>query len=510
MPTYRSASETAVRQYRQILMLPLLLDWRRSGEGEKHSSLPSKWRAWKTKLDEAGWKCTTSLPNPDTQPGPQEPDSRCDPTYEEVIYFHPFARDWLYGDGTKEDDERAMLRFVRDDVTKMKITLDNEDLSHRDTSPEFEFSVPRVEAYLCKPEVLILAVEIVWQSTDQASELKLADVLALQSRVRELYPPYFKNCGGQSIPGNCPTSVQWIGPAGSGQPLATSDFGKGRDHFAKQVAQGAEPPIAAHWKFLLDPIEPFLKRNENGAHFRQIIDDRIPGMTYVSVDDPRLISPGDFDRLVFCDTGGASPYPYSEAFLARDRDQHRYDRFWRETPDHDSPQLDLTTRYLCSGFQFVAIGRESNWDFQVLVRDHFRRQYFRIGLIAHFQRAALLKFADDMSEAIKELKGMSPREELEDDNFRLTIESLQLTFLKFVSRAWFSEVSNQLQGQELFQWWSGLLGNRRLFAEVGGMYQAMHNAITDSEDRRLSRNMAVTGIISAIIAVIAIVVALFQ
>jgi len=515
-PEFHPPSDIHVHRYRQILLLPVLLESMRSGEGDEHATPTSQWRQWSRTLQQGGWQQVDSLPQARTPPGITD-FSGCEPTYEEVVYFHPFARDLLYGDGGKDQDERAMLRFRRVDVTDMRVTLDVADLPHRrreDSAPsgnlvEFEFQVPRVELYLCKPLVAILVIEVVWQESAAVAQLCLADVLVLQSRVRELYPPFFMG----DTPGNCPRRVVWLGPSRSGavEEKAASDFERGREHFARQVELGAEPPVASHWAFFVKPIEPFLKREGHGPLVRQIIDDRLPGLTYVAVDDPRLIHEGDFDRLAFCETGGDTPFPYSADFLAEERSRHTYDRYWRATADHDSSQergTRLNTRYLCSGFQFVVVGSWHNWFFANLIQDHVRRHYFRLALIAHFQRAALLKFADDMSEAIKMLKGRSPRQELSDEKFRNHVEQLQMTFLKFVSRVWFGEVSNQLQGQELFHWWSDLLGNQRLFAEVQQMNDSMHSMLTNHDSRDLARRTLEVSVFAVVIAAISVIIAL--
>src|SRR5262249_3584099 len=157
---------------------------------------------------------------------------------------------------------------------------------------------------------------------------------------------------------------------------------------------------------------------------------------------------------------------FSEEFLKKSRADHAYERFWRPTPDHDRDDHQLNTRYLCSGYQFMAIGSIKNSFFAHTILGHFRRHYFKMGLIVHFHRSALLKFPDELAEVIKLLRGKGPQAELADPAFREKVVVLQMTFLKFRSRSWFAEVSNQLQGGELFAWWSQRLGSDKLFREV--------------------------------------------
>ncbi len=160
-------------------------------------------------------------------------------------------------------------------------------------------------------------------------------------------------------------------------------------------------------------------------------------MSFFAVDNPKDISEGDYDRITFLDAPGVDPHPYNPEFLKRDRDKYTYDRF-----------AHYGTTYVCSGYGFAAVGRydlhEKHPFYCKVIREHFQRHYFRMGLLAHYQRAALLLFADDLASAIKRLEGKGPSEELKDRDFRQHIETLQMRFLKFRSRSYFPEVTNQL------------------------------------------------------------------
>ena len=76
------------------------------------------------------------------------------------------------------------------------------------------------------------------------------------------------------------------------------------------------------------------------------------------------------------------------------------DRFWCDVGP--SPN----TRYLASGRTLIVIGdAQSKYflDNERGVLAQFRHQHFLLFLIAHFQRAALLMFADRLAEALKRL-----------------------------------------------------------------------------------------------------------
>ncbi|MBV9121779.1 MAG: hypothetical protein JO112_00285 [Planctomycetes bacterium] len=491
----RPAPQIRVHAYRQILIWPLLLKKIPPPENRLEAAL----EAWARRMVSPSGQTTTAWELADTLPRNVTPLGNFDePTYEEMVYFHPFVRDFFYGDGTSETQDRPLRRLRRRDIRQVEIELTSDI-----PTPAFLLDVPRVELYLCQPLVALLVVEVAWPVAGSSDDrqMNLQNALALQSQFRQVYPPFFKG----AEPGNCPRRVTWYTTDPVGQPSRIdSDFLAGRDRFATFTHQGAEPPVAHHWEWLLRPLEPFPGQHRQGFFYQQIIDDRIPGMTYLAVDDPRTISDGDFDRLSFCDIGGQARFPFSKDFLDKNRDHHAYDRFWRPTPDHDLKDYQLNTRYLCSGYQFLTIGSAHNWFFVNILPDHFRRHYFKMGLILHFHRAALLKFADELAEVIKVLKGKGPQEELGDRGFREKVAALQMTFLKFRSRSWFTEVSNQLQGGELFTFWSGRMGTEKLFHEVDATSQRLYEALAEHEGRSLSRSQHLLALIATFGLVLAL------
>lgn len=474
--TPKPAADIPVPVYRQILFWPLLL--KELPTPSESDQLPN----WLARFKAGGW--TDPLP---TLPSAITPERGDGVTYEEMVYFHPFVRDFLYGDGDPTS-VRPLLRLERQPNQRVN------GLTVRPAAdgPDIRFQVPRLELYLCKPLVALVVLEIAEPVRDDGKPFTLADALTVQSQVRQVYPPFF--IGGAA--GNCPDSVT-LHFADTG---VTSDFQAGRDHFAKETHCGAEPPVAAHWRALLEPLKPFpghLKDSSgtytskgSGPFYQQIEDDRMPGMTFLGVPNPRDISEGDYDRLTWCDTPGAGPYPYSARFLRKQRDEFTYDRFWDESPDNALTGND--TRYLCSGYQYVTVVRvgcgNDCWFAENILQDHFRRHYFRMALILHYQRSVLLKFQDEMAEAVKLIAGKDTKDEWANGDFRDRISHIQMTFLKFRTRAGFTEVSNQLQGRELFAWWAKLLGTDRLFQQVDGECQRLHAGLAEYETRELARS----------------------
>jgi hypothetical protein len=503
--------KVAVHAYRQILIWPTLLK-------ESVSAAPLAQRAQELAKEEGSqWEFRPLLPiyaekaaRVDAPYGGSRADLLTEPTFEEIVYFHPFVRDFLYGDGQREEKSRSLFRLVRTDIRAARVVTERR---------EYRLDVDRVELYLAKPNVAIMVMEIGCRPSD-SDPLSLADVLDLQNRVRHVFPPYFmprdfkKPTDGQ-IGGNCPRLVEWLD--GSGQVLSRSNFDDdfkarhlARHHFAGFTAAGSEPPVAAHWQYLLHPLPP-LRKYDDGSAVQQIIDERIPGMTYLSVDDPRGIQLGDLDRLVFCESAESQEFPYAPEFLEPQRGRHAYTRYWHRDKSHDATfGKKFDTLYLCSAFQFVAVGAASNWFFTNLIFNHFRQHYFRIGLVAHMQRAALLKFKDDLAEAVKLLRDEKSEQELLNSEYADRVRHVLKSFLKFRSRSWFTEVSNQLQGAELYAWWSERMGVERLFREVESLTETSHDVLLNERVLNLTDKSYRGSLVALFVSALSLIASILQ
>ena len=193
-------------------------------------------------------------------------------------------------------------------------------------------------------------------------------------------------------------------------------------------------------------------------------------MAYVVVDDPTRISRGDWVRLASADYRGKSgELPYGKAMLRTFEQSHCYDRFF-------DPKAGLTTRYLNTGYAFAMIGA----NIPVFTGDllvHFRRHYASIGLLAQFNKAALLLFSNRLSEAIEK------RNDGDGSVYRTLIRNIQGELLEFTHRYWFDGVSNQLQAGELQAMWFKHLRLHELYAAVMTEARAAHDYVSAEEQR---------------------------
>lgn len=488
------ATAIEVRAFRHILIWPVLL----RGRPQKGKNEESWLQPWVEHLTADGlWK--------ESQPDCGKVDARF--SYSQIVYFHPSVRDMLFGDGDDKLTDRTTRILERDDVREVLVELGE----WQPPGVKLRFDIDRIELYLCKPCVALFVIEVKNpRRQNSASPVMLSELQDFTDQFRRIYPPFWWDDKPDSdesheptSPGLCLRSLEWIGIDGqpirvAGQLPGADDYAAERDvhqskalrspkkHFDNFTRIGAEPPVFDHWMWFwgrgIRPAftQAHIKASRSGSvgelFIQQLLDERIPVMSYFAVDRTADLSTGDFDRLTFVDASGSDSFPYQQQFLDSRRVRYCYDRF-----------AHYGTRYFCSGYGFTMLGNADNRFYRTTLQEHFSHHYFCMGLIAHFQRAALLYFADELADSPKELLGRKFSSELGHRGFQDRAEEIQHRFLKFRGRAFFSEVSNQLQGQELFRLWFEVLETQRLFDQVDSFSQRLATVLGERESRWLER-----------------------
>lgn len=401
--------------------------------------------------------------------------------YGEFVYFHAYIQDFLYDSGGDGKTRRPLRLFQRAtsghlifdlDVNASAIApLDSAASAAGQTSRlRATLSIERMNLYLFELGVAVLAVEVTLKDPmtvemDGVSRpLTLAHVLAMQNALRRIYPPYFiadlvKQDRSEDIP-EYPAALQWSG--GSARPPRRPS------EWLNHVAQRRRNPIDAVWKEMLAPLTIEESVSDSGRRWRQIIDERIPSMVFVGVQQGTQLEESDFVRLCFMDNPGVG-FPYAIGFVGDFEQRHCYDRFWSGGQG---------TRYMFSGFSAIVFGTgnpEPGDFFHNTIVQHFRRHYFQIGLLLQMQLAALLSLSHRVSEAVRE------RPDIGAPEFRRRMISIEEEMLAFEQRYWFSQISNQDQAREIYQKWIQQTGLDAIYSEVREQVHTANSYLDDRE-----------------------------
>ena len=455
--------EAPVRHLRQVLLWPLRLLPRPRAAGDQ--SPP--WQHLRDMADDSPWREVVDEFTGDSA-GFHERH------YNEFVSFLPVVQRFLFGEGragrdSERDDSGAPMRvFRRTDIAAVRVTA-------RPGDAPVVLDIVHVDLYFFfDVDVVMLNVEV------SANDLPLDVAQEVLYRFGRAYPAGW-NARGHAL--NCLAALEWLAPDGS--VLARSDA-QDRDTFLAHVAEHRAPRVAAHWAFVLAPL--VADHADHGAvlRVRQIEYYRMPMMAYLSLDDPKRLTRGDFVRLglVTAAAGVDAALPYGEQHLADFEQRFCYDRFWADSGAAPN------TRYLCSGHALVVVGPAQSQFYGCRDRGvlaQFRHQHFLLFLIAHFQKAALLMFTDRLVEA---LKGLDVRRPESVKRFKRAIRSSFEGFLRFTHRYWFHDISDQAQVRALFQMCASHLRLDSLYREVKERIEDM-NAYLDADSLRRQANTVV-------------------
>ncbi len=444
-----------VRRFRQILLWPVqLMPLKEGAQIQRHwEHLGGPNCVWRELVDEFT----------------QNPADFKERHYSEFTAFLPYVQRFLYGEGERAGGgpgygASPIRVFRRNDVAKVRITLGG-------GAPQ-DVTVTHIDLYFFYDiDVAILVVEIA------AENLELTQIQDLLYRFGRAYPSFWNPDGSG---GHCPRTVEWL--AADGTVLASSDFDD-KEKYLAFVCRHRAPYIAAHWAFLLKPLTLHHCEEREILHYRQLEYQRMPLLAYLSVDDPTSLTRADWVRLGLATEPGDEDgtLPFAESYLSGFEQRYCYDRYWNPGPGLSN------TRTLCCGHAMVMVGRDGDpfyTDLESGLQGQFRHQYFLLGLIVHFHRAALLMMSDRLVVAVSRLDIMDV------DSVKIFKRSIRQQFeifLRFNHRYWFHDISRQEPLRALFRLWSGHLGTECLFAEVRDEVRDMSDYL-DSDGLRRQAN----------------------
>lgn len=454
----KTAKDIRVHEYRQILIWPFRLG---SAKLENHALDPLELRRRAVALLRGPeWVSVGDLRNhldTDKTTGPTARQTG----YQEIAYFHPFVRAFLFGN-PQPSEEPAIRLFRRTGIASATVAFNNDM-----TGPfSARFSIDRLNLYLFDTGVAVFAAEFssdgkIIVEAGISNQMTLGHAQTILERLRRAYPPFWwRDQNGDDVAGLFPSAFIWGDRHGNGvcfNSPAPNDV-------IDATERTLEPPPAGHWRYVLAPL-----LESRDVRLLQVVDERIPLMLYLRVDDPAAISDDDWVRLGMCDEPSVnSGPPYGQALIERIRRDCYYDPHWI-TDNQGVVDPKRASRFLFSGFGMMIVGGNDNSFFRDFLPKHFRRHYFQMALLAQFEHAALLTESKLMADAVGG-----------------NVEKALKRVLDFTQKYWFVDVSNQIQAREMFALWRKHLNTKTLYKQV--LEEA--RAVADYQEAREARRSA--------------------
>lgn len=136
------------------------------------------------------------------------------------------------------------------------------------------------------------------------------------------------------------------------------------------------------------------------------------------------------------------------------------------------------------GGAFVAVKTPHTDFFRRELPRRLREQYFLLFLLALYQRFALIRLSQEVSE--KWLAGKA-RERAR------AFERIRNALLEFTARGYFTQVMQRENHHRAYQKWQEVFQLERLYQEVSGEVREMHDYMLAEQTRRLERRLNLLG-----------------
>jgi hypothetical protein len=415
--------------------------------------------------------------------------------YNEFYYFHPNVQRALFnkkGNEKKSEKENKGMQFLkREDFKKLEVEYYDKD-NNKDTMTT---KINEIDIHLFDNQIGLLTITTEKQEGDNKTDFQT--FLRYNDIARRVYPPYLgdKNtCSLKLVSKILPMKITLFKDNDSNNPIfegfnpidlkAEEDKDKGKDK------DKAEKDIIFLSKIIKELLTPFdlkdkkdMEMDKGKIYYTPFIDDRMFIVSYYSDDEVSdelknrycdgyvYETSKDWYRYIFVDGGdaGIANNSMKQELITK----HTYTRW-----------ADYGTFYGMSRYSLVFLcNRDPYWSKKF--KQDMKSMYYQMALIVLFQRAMLLKFAEDIDELTRGFETGKCSTKLKIDSDRRHGD-----FIRFINKYWFIEVTPQEQGIEIYNQWMGLLHLEKLYnevqREVSELAEYVENKIEAETNKRLA------------------------
>jgi len=403
--------------------------------------------------------------------------------YSEFFYFHDYVRSALFN---TENSNKISCYLERKHTGKCKenvMVIHVKDVDNKKTD-KYKLPIEHVSMRLFDTGIGILTIELAnYKYPD------IEDVLKINDSGRRIYPQFLSTENGTKA-----TKEVFLADKIDFEYQDISS----REEFSTEKFFKEELETADYIKQLLG--ESFFKKYRAVP----VIDDRmftvcwygndtvVESMADRSKGYPAYKSSDDWYKMIFVD--GKSIGCANEEMKTRLIKDATYER-WTE----------YGTLYGISRYSFVCLTGRGYVPYNV-IRNHMERQYYQLISILLAQRASILKFSDEVSSISgiinSFVSGGDPLQAKELEEIANKVRKLHASYINFVNRLWFTEVTPQEQGIEIYKIAMREMGLKEqmeeLKAEIKELYEFVNTQCENEEKRTLSSLDKIVGFVAPV------------
>lgn len=389
--------------------------------------------------------------------------------YNEYVYFHEYVRNALFNNSSNENDSVSFY-FERDIPEAAKIVL------HIKGGKTYTLPIKRISLRLFETSVGILTVELL--NFEYCSH---SDVFTINDFGRRIYPQFIDSQNGTNATKGvflCDKIELYLGDT-----LITEDF-KTEDFLKKELK------VASYIDYLLG--------SELKDKVIPIIDDRMYTMCWYGNEAfSKLLCPKNGDEYGFESSDEWYKFIYvdgKDIGVANEKMKRElikaatYARW-----------VEWGTLFGISRYSFVCVtnGEDFGYNF---TRNHMRSVYHQMAVILLAQRASILKFSDDVSKITSQAKNSEGKFiNMKFKSVAESVKKLYSSFIRFVNRLYFGEVSPQDQGIEMYNMAVKNMGLKEQLNELRYEIEKLHEFVDMLQEKFVRKGIQLIQVISLVI-----------
>ena len=183
-------------------------------------------------------------------------------------------------------------------------------------------------------------------------------------------------------------------------------------------------------------------------------------------------------KFIFLD--GRSKNCFSEKMKKELIEKHTYRRW---------AAAGSGTFYGITRYSMMCLGDQQGFSYHVL-RNHMENMYYQLAVIVLAQRASILKFAGDVTRISGRIEVFigdqeESKEKKREDLAEITneVKKLHSAYIRFINRLWYTEVTAQDQGIEIYNMALKSMDLKNQVQELQGEIKELYEFVSMSLDR---------------------------
>jgi len=410
--------------------------------------------------------------------------------YSEYYYFHPFVREAMFGNGDGDGEKLPplMTYFVRDAPAGGQFKL----WVLKKESP-YVLDIQRIALRIYDTRIGILCLELVNRTYED-----FEDILKINDYGRRIYPQFLAEDGILKTKESfLPDRIEIHGVGDAPVVEDFADAGKFRK---------PHPVVAAYIQWLLGDrftTDPNAAASDGKSIlFQPTIDDRMYTVCWHGSDEASkrfstansgseyaYENSTDWYRFVFLD-GNEWPtcqHPGMRQTFIRDVTYERW--------------VDYGTLFGISRYSLVCV-TDTEFYGHVVIRDHMRRHYAQMAALLLAQRASILRFSGEVTRISRWIKGLDKKSgKARRDSIKAIqakVERLHADYIRFVNRMWFTEITPQDQGIEMYNMAVSTMHLKTDMEDLKSEIKELYEFISMLQDRTTNNQMSKQTILGTI------------